>query len=220
MKVGLLCNLTGEMADFENECKSFKLDESVIEKIDDTEAVEHTDVLNKLSDKNLEKFKSEQQFPKAIITGIIVGIVGALLWGAITVTTGFQIGYMAIAIGAGVGFSMRIIGKGIDQGFGLSGGIIALLSCLLGNFFSIIGFVANSEGLGYFETLTLFDYNQLIPIMTETFSPIDLLLYGIAAYEGYKFSFKHLRKKIYTNLKNNDLPRKPIRNVLRVTAHS
>jgi hypothetical protein len=195
MKVGLLCNLTGEMADFENECKSFKLDESVIEKIDDTEAVEHTDVLNKLSDKNLEKFKSEQQFPKAIITGIIVGMIGALLWGAITVTTGFQIGYMAIAIGAGVGFSMRFIGKGIDQGFGLSGGIIALLSCLLGNFFSIIGFVANSEGLGYFETLTLFDYNQLIPIMTETFSPIDLLFYGIAAYEGYKFSFRTFTEK-------------------------
>ena len=195
MKVGLLCNLTGEMADFENECKSFNLDESVIKKIDDTEAVEHTDVLNKLSSKNLEKFKAEQEFPKAIITGIIVGIIGAFLWGAITVTTEFQIGYMAIAIGAGVGFSMRFIGKGIDQVFGLSGGIIALLSCLLGNFFSIIGFIANSEDLGYFETLNLFDYNQLIPIMIETFSPIDLLFYGIAAYEGYKFSFRTFTEK-------------------------
>ena len=195
MKVGLLCNLTGEMADFENECKSFKLDESVIEKIDDTEAVEHNDVLNKLSDKNLEKFKSEQEFPKAIITGIVVGIIGALLWGTITVSTGFQIGYMAIAIGAGVGLSMRFIGKGIDHIFGISGGIIALLSCLLGNFFSIIGFIANSEGLGYFETLSLFDYSQLIPIMTETFSGMDLLFYGIAAYEGYKFSFRTFTEK-------------------------
>jgi hypothetical protein len=104
--------LTQDLADnFENECKSFKLDESVIEKIDNTEAVEHNDVLNKLCDKNLEKFKSEQEFPKAILIGIIVGIIGALLWGTITVATGFQIGYMAIAIGAGVGISMRFMGK-------------------------------------------------------------------------------------------------------------
>lgn len=195
MKVGLLCNLTGKMADFENECKSFNLDETVVEKIDDTEAVEHNEVLNKLSDKNLEKFKSEQELPKAIITGIIVGVIGALLWGTITVVTGYQIGYMALAIGAGVGLSMRFIGKGIDQIFGFSGGIIALLSCLLGNFFSIIGFIANSEGLGYFETLGLFDYSQLIPIMTETFSPMDLLFYGIAAFEGYKFSFRTFTEK-------------------------
>lgn len=195
MKVGLLCNLTGEMADFENECKSFKLDETVIEKIDDTEAVEHNDLMYKLSDKNLEKFRSEQEFPKAIITGIIVGIIGALLWGTITVITEFQIGFMAVAIGAGVGISMRITGKGIDQIFGISGGIIALVSCLLGNFFSIIGFIANSEGLGYLETLTLFDYNQLIPIMTETFSGMDLLFYGIAAYEGYKFAFRTFTEK-------------------------
>ena len=195
MKVGLLCNLTGEMADFEKECKSFNLDESVIEKIDDTEAVEHNDVINKLSDKNIEKLKSEQDFPKALMTGIVVGIIGAILWGTITVVTGFQIGYMAIAIGAGVGLSMRFIGKGIDQIFGISGGIIALLSCLLGNFFSIIGFIANSEGLGYLETLSLFNYSQLIPIMTETFSVMDLLFYGFAAYEGYKFAFRTFTEK-------------------------
>jgi hypothetical protein len=195
MKVGLLCDLTGEKADFENECSSFKADHSMIEKIDDTDAVEHNQVLDKLSDRNISKFKSEQDLPKAILTGSIVGIIGALLWGIITVSTGFQIGYMAIGIGAGVGFSMRFIGKGIDQYFGISGGIIALLSCLVGNFFSIIGFIANAEGLGYFETLNLFDYSQLIPIMSETFSPMDLLFYGIAAYEGYKLSFRTFTEK-------------------------
>ncbi len=195
MKIGLLCNLTGKKADFENECKSFEIDNSVIEKIDNTEAVEHNEVLNKLSDKNIAKFKSEQEYSKALITGIIVGIIGAVLWGLITVSTGYQIGYMAIAIGAGVGFSMRVLGKGIDQVFGITGGIIALLSCLLGNFLSIIGFIANAEGLGYLETLSLFDYSQLIPIMSEAFSPIDLLFYGIAAYAGYKFSFRTFTEK-------------------------
>jgi hypothetical protein len=195
MKEGLVCNITGEKADFEKECPSFELDNSVVETMDDREAIEHNEVLHKLSDKNIAKFEAEQDYPKAIITGSIVGILGALLWSVITVSTGVQIGYLAIAIGAVVGLSMRVIGKGINQIFGISGGIIALLSCLLGNFFSIIGFVANAQELGYWETLNLFDYSQVVSIMTEIFNPIDLLFYGIAAYEGYKFSFRTFTEK-------------------------
>ena len=195
MKIGLVCNLTRNIADFNNECKSFELDATVIEKIDNTEAVEHNDVLDKLSEQNIEKFKLEQDYNKALLTGIIVGIVGAVLWGVITVVSGFQIGYMAIAIGAGVGISMRYVGKGIEQIFGITGGIIALFSCLLGNFLSIIGYIANYENLGYFETINLFDYSELIPIMSSTFSLMDLVFYGIAAYEGYKFSFRTFTEK-------------------------
>ena len=195
MKIGLVCNLTGEKADFEGECASFQLDETVVEKIDNVDAVEHSEALGRLSDKSIAKFRSEQDYPKALIAGIIVGLLGAFLWGVITVSTGYQIGYMAIAIGAGVGFAMRIAGKGIDPIFGITGGIIALLSCLLGNFLSIIGFVAHLEELGYFETLSLFDYTQLIPIMSEAFSLMDLLFYGLAAYGGYKFAFRTFTEK-------------------------
>ena len=90
----------------------------------------------------------------------------------------------------------------------------------------LIGFIANSEGLGYFETLSLFDYSQLIPIMTETFSGMDLLFYGIAAYEGYKFSFRTFTEKdLYElgGIKINLLERNPFSgrsiNVLRENFH-
>lgn len=195
INVGLLCNITGEKADFEDECRLFKLDDSVVAKMDDTAALEHNEVLNSLSDKDINRFRSEQDFPKAIMTGAVVGILGAILWGAVTVTTGLQIGYIAMGIGAGIGFSMRFMGKGIDQNFGIASGLIALLSCLLGNFLSIIGFIANAEGLGYFETLTLFDYNLLIPVMSETFSFKDILFYGVAASVAYKFSFRTFTEK-------------------------
>lgn len=205
MKVGLLCNLTGEKANFETNCNDFKLDETVVERLDNTEAVEHAFAIDQLSDKNLEKFKSEQNYPKALITGVVVGLIGAFLWGVITVVTEYQIGYMALAIGAGVGFSMRYTGKGMDQIFGISGAVIAFLSCLLGNFFSIIGFVANVEGLGYFETFILFNYSQLIPIMREAFSPMDLFFYAIAAYEGYKFAFRTFTEKDLHDLESQNL---------------
>lgn len=195
MNLGLLCELTGRKADFEGECSSFKRDDTVVERIDDTETLENHAVINKLSERNIALFKSEQDYPKALLTGLIVGLLGAILWGIITVATGYQIGYMAIAIGAAVGYSMRLTGNGIDQIFGITGAIISILSCALGNFFSIIGEIANFEGLGYLETLELFDYSQLIPIMTETFSFMDIIFYGFAAYQGYKLAFRAFTEK-------------------------
>jgi hypothetical protein len=189
LQQGLLCNLTGEKANFEDECQNYNLDDTV--KVSECgEPLSHVDSMAQITEETLDKLRLEQNFQMALISGITVGLIGALLWGAITVATEYQIGYMAIAIGAGVGYSMRYFGKGIDPIFGISGGVIAVLSCVLGNFFSIIGFIANSEGLGYVETLTLFDYSQFIPIMTETFGVMDLLFYGFAAYEGYKFAFR------------------------------
>lgn len=191
---GILCKITDQKADFIDECKDFTKDDSVtVDKIIET-AEPVTAQQIQLSDKALEKVKSEQNLGLGIGTSTLVGLLGAALWAVITVVTEFQIGYMAVAIGAGVGYTMRHFGKGVDQIFGISGAIIAVLSCFLGNFFSLIGFVANSEGLGYIETLLAIDYSLVPSAMQESFSVMDILFYGIAGYEGYKFAFR-----VFTN---------------------
>jgi hypothetical protein len=43
--------------------------------------------------------------------GLAAAILGAIIWAVVTVTTKYQIGYMAIGVGALVGFALRI-GKG------------------------------------------------------------------------------------------------------------
>ncbi len=195
LKQGLVCNLTNEKANFINDCRDFNLDSNYEERFDDTEALESHVVKSLIDDKVLIKLQEEQNYPLGLIAGIIVGLVGAFLWAAITIATEFQIGFMALAIGAGVGFAIRFAGKGIDQIFGISGAIIAVFACLLGNFFGIIGFLANEEGLEFIDALFMFDYSLLLPIMQETFSIIDLLFYGIAGAEGYKFAFRALTEK-------------------------
>lgn len=147
-----------------------------------------------MSDKALDKLRSEQNLGLGIGTSFLVGLLGAALWAVITVATEFQIGYMALAIGAGVGYTMRYFGKGIDQIYGISGALIAVVSCFIGNFLSLIGFVANSESLGYIETLVGIDYSLVPTAMKESFSFMDILFYGIAGYEGYKFAFR-----VFTN---------------------
>ncbi|MBC8489653.1 MAG: hypothetical protein H8D45_26845 [Bacteroidetes bacterium] len=196
LQQGIICNLTKQKASFEKECPDFKLDESVKEKpADDKEGLHQSEIKEKLSPELFEKLRLDQNLPFGIIAGFIAAIIGAVIWGIITVSTGFQIGYMALAIGALVGITIRITGKGIDQIFGFWGAGIALFGVVLGNFLSIIGFIANAEGLGYFETLTLLDYNYVPELMAETFSIIDLVFYGIAIYEGYRFSFRQVTEK-------------------------
>jgi len=168
------------------------------------EQLQQDEVKLELSPEIIEKLRMEQKLLFGVLSGLVVGVIGAILWGAITVFTGYQIGYMAIAIGAGVGFVIRMTGRGIDKVFGFVGAGISLLSVLLGNFLSIVGFLANSEGLGYLDALLLFDYSYLPQLMGETFSVIDLLFYGLAIYWGYKFSFRKVTEQTITELEQNE----------------
>ena len=200
-KQDTICNLTGSKANFQNECSYFKLDENFTETTLDEEqgqAPEETQLV--LSPEILEKLRMEQRLIPGILSGLIVGLIGAILWGFITVATGYQVGYMAIAVGAGVGLGVRKFGRGIDKIFGFWGAVISLLSVLVGNFLGIIGILANAEGLGYIETLLMFDYSYLPEVMVDTFEVIDLLFYGIAMYEGYKFSFRKITEKSLAEL--------------------
>jgi hypothetical protein len=152
----------------------------------------------------MDELRMQQKLLPGIMAGVMAGIAGAALWGAITVATGYQIGFMALAVGAGVGIAVRKFGNGVDAIFGFWGAAIALLSVLLGNFLSIIGFIANSEGLGYFETLMLFDYAFLPQLMKETFSIIDIVFYALAIVQGYKYSFRVITEKDLVELRKSD----------------
>ena len=206
LQQGIICSITDQKADFTDECADFNQDAGIATIAPGPLENEEEQELINLPNDILDRLRLDQNLPAALISGTAAGILGAILWAVITVVTEYQIGYMALAIGAAVGFTMRHYGRGIDQIFGVSGAIIAVVSCLLGNFFSTIGFIAQAEGLGYVETLLLFDYAYLVPVMTETFSMIDLVFYGIAGYEGYKFAFRIVTQGEVKALSGQNVP--------------
>lgn len=124
--------------------------------------------------------------------GLIAAVIGALLWAMVTVTTNFQIGFMAIAIGFLVGYAVRF-GRGTTTIFGVVGAVLALLGCMLGNVFSLVGFFARQENIGVLTALGAIDYAKIPSIIAASFRPMDLLFYGIAVYEGYRFSLAKTR---------------------------
>jgi hypothetical protein len=118
--------------------------------------------------------------------GLAAAIIGAIIWAVVTVTTKYQIGWMALGVGALVGFALRI-GNG-GKAFGILGAFLALFGCILGNYFSLIAFASAQEHIGFFTMLNNADPAKVISAMWEDFTSASVLFYAIAAYEGYKFS--------------------------------
>jgi len=132
----------------------------------------------------------DSNMPLAIVAGVVAALIGAALWAVITVTTGYQIGFMAIGVGFLVGLSVGRLGKGTTPAYGILGAALSLAGCVVGNVLAITGFIAQNESQPFFVVLSQLNIPAIPSILIETFSPIDLVFYAIAVYEGYKLSFR------------------------------
>ena len=135
-----------------------------------------------------QSLRGGQSLPMGLIAGLAAAAVGAAVWAVVTVVTGYQIGWMAVAVGFLVGWAVRLAGKGNSSAFGMLGAALALGGCLVGNL--LTGSVVASRELGVpiTEVLARMTPTFGFDLMAAMFSPIDLLFYGLAIYQGYRFS--------------------------------
>lgn len=140
----------------------------------------------------LKRARDEQNLMLAVIAGAVAALAGACVWAAITVTTHYQIGWMAVGVGFLVGYAVKTFGKGIDRSFGIVGAVWSLIGCAAGNLLTVVGTIAREQNIPIMDILEKLDLEILTSLMQATFNPMDVLFYGIAIYEGYKFSFRQL----------------------------
>lgn len=132
----------------------------------------------------------EANFGLGLLAGLVAAVAGAIVWALITVTTKFQIGFMAIAVGFLVAWSVRTAGKGSSTAFGVLGAGCALFGCVLGNLLSVCGFVAAQRSMSVLNVVTkvLEDPSLAGRLLQAGFREMDLVFYAIAMYEGYKLA--------------------------------
>lgn len=142
----------------------------------------------------MREVKSRQNLPMAIFGGFIASIIAAVLWATITYATNYKIGFAAIGVGFLVGYAVRFLGKGISPIFGVVGAFFALFGCLFGDLLTTMIAAARIEEVPVSMILNAFITAPgiVLDIFKETFSPIDLLFYAIAVYEGYKVSLRQI----------------------------
>ena len=110
-----------------------------------------------------EELLAEENLPKGVLYASVACILGAVAWSLISVSTGLQMGYMAIGVGFLVGFAMRQ-GKGIRPVFGLLGAALALISCVLGDLKNVVSMSALFYGIAVYEGYKLSFRAQKHPV--------------------------------------------------------
>lgn len=140
-------------------------------------------------------YKSEeiqrQYLLLALIAGTAAAVISAVIWAAISISTGIQIGWMAIGVGVVVGLAVRL-GNGVTDTYRCMGAILALAGCILGNFFCIVGSLSKQMQISVFEVMNQINYAKVPHRIFETSSPMDLLFYVIAIVQGYRISVKKI----------------------------
>jgi hypothetical protein len=135
-----------------------------------------------------EELKLSQNLTAAISSGLIVSVFVAVIWALVSVLTGFQHSAFGLLVGLIVGKTMFRFGKGVDLIFGILGAVISIWACLLGNTFTIMGFVSNKLGISILESFSSL-YGELFWLLIkDSLSPWDIFLYCIAAYIGFQTS--------------------------------
>lgn len=135
----------------------------------------------------IEQLDDQPNLLMGLIGGVIAMLVGAIIWGAVTYFTDYQIGWMAIGVGFLVGIAIKFFGRGKTAIFGISGALLALIGCLLGNLMFYSGILAREEGVSFLRVFffLLLSPAAAIEVFSVAFSFMDILFYALAAYAGF-----------------------------------
>lgn len=135
----------------------------------------------------IEQLDDQPNLLLGLLGGGFAMLVGAIVWGAITYFTEYQIGWLAIGVGFLVGIAIKFFGRGKSMLFGISGAILALIGCLLGNLIFYSGIIAREEGASFLNVFFFLLVNPaaIIEVFTIAFDFMDLIFYALAAYAGF-----------------------------------
>jgi len=125
----------------------------------------------------------------AILGGSAAALLGAIVWATFAYVTGIQIGFMAIGVGILVGHAVRIFGHGSDASFGIIGATLAAVGCLTGDIFMVCQFIGEQQQMGTLEVLSRINLSYAIEALTEYYSFIDIIFYGLALFYGFKYAY-------------------------------
>ena len=130
----------------------------------------------------------EGNLPMAVAAGLAAAVVGALVWGLFVYVTNYELGIIAIVVGAVVGWAVRKAGGRADKRFGLIGAVCAALGWALGTLLCDLALVAKDAGVSFGDAIARLGAGGSIEAALQSSSAIDLLFLAIAVWEGYKFA--------------------------------
>lgn len=121
----------------------------------------------------------------ALLGGLFSCIAVSSIWALITVNAEKQWLLMGIFAGLAVGWFVKTVSGGNNSTVGFIGALFALLSCVLGDFLTNVGFIAQYEDMEYFQTLGSINFSYFFEVAFLDFDFFSIIIYGLAAIEGW-----------------------------------
>lgn len=141
------------------------------------------------------KLEAEQDFGGAAVAGAGVATLGAALWAVIRALLDFRADWMAVGVGILVSHAVRTFGKGIDRRFGVLGAALALAGCLAGDLLTAWILFGGESKIPFVEPFRKLTQARSARLLRETLDLSHVIFYVIAAWEGYRHSFRRLSDK-------------------------
>ena len=142
-------------------------------------------------DTAVAQLRARQNFALAIPAGLAAAVLGAVLWAGFVYVTNYELGLIAVAVGALVGFAVRKAGQGVDPKFGVLGAVCAAFGWALGTLLVVVAMVSKAADVSMLDVVGRLGLGGCISAAIENGDAMELLFLGIAVYEGWKFAFKH-----------------------------
>lgn len=143
-----------------------------------------------------------------IIGGLIAAIVGGAVWAAIAASTEYEVGLIAILIGALTGYAVVLFSnKRIATVHKIIAVIFALLGILLGKYLTVVYFTSQLFGdIGMMELA--FDVEiirEFFATITDYFSePIDLLFIVLAILSAWRIPARMAKTSLAPTASSSD----------------
>ena len=142
-----------------------------------------------------EKLYGEQNFVNGAVAGLVASLAAAVVWGGISVATGYMIGYVAIGVGIAVGYGVQVFGKGLSVKYSLIAALFGFLGCMLGNLVAGILFEAKDYGAAIGDIVASLTVNDIIAFYAETLEIMDLLFWFFAVGAAWQFAPRKLTEE-------------------------
>ncbi len=136
-------------------------------------------------DAALERGRPQASLRRAWMAGLVAAALGAAVWTVVWVLAVDRYVWLAIGVGALVGFAVRRLGAGRSAGYGLVAGACAVLALAVGNVLALAGLVADYQDGSMLDVLGRWGVDGALNALAADFDATDAASYVLAAVVGF-----------------------------------
>ena len=141
-----------------------------------------------------ETLIAEQNFAAGVGAATVAALAGALVWGLAAVTIGAVPSWIAIGLGALVGYGMQLFGKGLSTKYSIAAAFIAMFGCLAGYVAAAIIYEAKGSADTVGEILSKLHLADIVGFFVRELGFIDVFFLVLAAVTAWYFAQRDLNR--------------------------